>query len=68
MWQFEAISQEKKPLGKMESVRSCSWGGKRGLKIEFLGASSFFDHPTRSFFNSPNYQSNLNAQFLILFT
>ena len=42
-------------------------GGKRGLKIEFLGASSFFDHPTRSFLNSPNYQSDLNAQFFILF-
>ena len=28
MWQFEAISQEKKPLGKMESVRNCSRGVK----------------------------------------
>ena len=32
MWQFEAISQEKKPLGKMESVRNCSRGVKEVWK------------------------------------
>ena len=33
------------------------------MKIDFLGASSFFDPSSRSFVNSPNYKSNSNAQF-----
>ena len=43
------------------------WGGTRALKIDFLGASSFFGSFRALFLHSPNYKSNLNAQFLIFF-